>query len=159
MVEDRHYGLGSASGDGCNCLIDSSRQALPGVICSVPLVRTLLEERHRGRDTRITRGDVLDLERWEDIVNLLGERNENRVHEHNAVRRVDAWASRFQVICVDLTWIGNGEVFPRGVREGRTMLHLARVNQNHFIPLIRLHGPPPSRAPAPSLPSGSSASR
>ena len=38
------YGLGVASGDGCNCFIDSLRQKLPGVICSVPLVRALLEE-------------------------------------------------------------------------------------------------------------------
>ena len=37
-----------------------------------------------------------------------------------------------------MCWIGNGEVLPRGVPQGdRETLYIARVNQNHFVPLLR----------------------
>ena len=146
-IDGASYGLGRASGEGCNCLIDTLRQKLPAVICDVPLVRRLLEARHRQRETRITPGDYLDLEDyWEDILNLLGE--------CNAVRPVTReWAVDFRIVCVELTFIGNGLVVPRGVPRGqRTTLHIARVNLNHFIPLHRLHAPATARA------SGSSSS-
>ena len=146
-IDDAFFGLGRASGDGCNCLIDTLRQKLPAVICHVPTVRRLLEDRHQYRETSITHGDYLDLEDcWEDIVNLLGKCNEYR-----PVTR--EWAVDFRIVCVDLTLIGHGNVLPRGVPQGqRTTLHIARVNGNHFIPLYRLHAPATSRA------SGSSSS-
>ena len=92
-------------------------------------------------------GEYLDLEDyWEDILNLLGECNEVR-----PVMR--EWAVDFRIVCVELTFIGNGNVVPRGVPQGqRTTLHIARVHQNHFIPLHRL------RAPAMARASGSSSS-
>ena len=37
-----------------------------------------------------------------------------------------------------MCWIGNGEVLPRGMPQGnRQTLYIARVNQNHFVPLLR----------------------
>ena len=146
-IDDEVFGLGRASGDGCNCLIDTLRQKLPAVICNIPYVRSRLEERHQHRATRITPGDYLDLAHyWEDIVNLLGE--------YNQVQPVTwAWAVKFRIVCVDMTHIGHGDVLPRGVPQGqRTTLHIARVNLNHFIPLHRLHAPATARA------SGSSSS-
>ena len=54
-VDGRSYHLGCASGDGFNCLIDTLRQALPSVMCSVAAVRSALEDRHRGLPTEIVR--------------------------------------------------------------------------------------------------------
>ena len=141
FIDDARFGLGRASGDGCNCLIDTLRQKLPAVICHVRLVRRLLEDRHQYRETSITPGDYLDLvDCWEDIVNFLGKCNEYR-----PVTR--EWAVDFRIVCVDLTLIGHGNVLPRGVPQGqRTTLHIARVNQNHFIPLLKLHAPATARA-------------
>ena len=133
-VDGHAYRLGEASGDGCNCLIDTLRQKLQGIICNISWVRQELENHHRGKDTEIIPGDYLELDFWDDIVDLL--------ISNNAVTQVhrESRAHRFRVVCVDLTWIGNGEVFPRGAssRE-RTSLVIARVNQNHFVPLIRVH--------------------
>ncbi len=50
--EDRLYFMGDASGDGCNCLIDTFRQRL-GIICNVAAVRARLEQKHRELPTRI----------------------------------------------------------------------------------------------------------
>ena len=152
MVDDRPYILGGASGVGCNCLIDTLRQKLPDIICNVVLVRHLLEQRHRDRPTRITSGDYLALDTyWEDIIDLLGE--------HNMDRRMQNFAARFQVVCADLTWIGHGDVLPGGPAGARrTRLHIARVNQNHFVPLIFRLGPLAARASAASMPGSSAAS-
>ena len=97
-------------------------------------MRQELENRHRGLATQIQPGAYLPLDFWDDIVDLL--------KYHNAVTQpvLESWAHRFRVACVDLTWIGHGEVFPRGASSSdRTSLLIARVNQNHFVPLIRLH--------------------
>jgi len=139
-VAGHAYRLGSASGDGCNCLIDTLRQKLPGIICNVSQVRQELENRHRGKATQISPGAYLSLDFWEDIVDLL--KYNNAVTQ--AVR--ESWAHRFRVVCVDLAWIGHGEVFPHGARSSdRTSLVIARVNQNHFVPLVRLHDRPSTR--------------
>ena len=132
-VDNHSYHLGSASGSGCNCLIDTLRQKIPGIICNVSTVRAELENRHRGLPTQIQPGAFLPLDFWDEIVDLLGY--------HNAVFQPirESWAHRFRIVCVDLTWIGHGEVFPRGAGRDRTTLVIARVNQNHFVPLVRLH--------------------
>ena len=134
VIDGQSYQLGSASGDGCNCLIDTLRQKLPGVICSVPGVRAALEERHRNLPTRIAPRAYLPLDFWDEIVDLCGF--------YNGVQAIrTSWAHRFRIVCVDLTWIGHGEVFPRGSRPGpeRSTLTIARVNENHFVPLFRAH--------------------
>jgi hypothetical protein len=133
-VDGHTYRLGNASGDECNCLIDTLRQKLPGIICNISWVRQELENIHRGKDTQIIPGDYLPLDFWDDIVDLL--------ISNNAVTQVqrESRAHRFRVVCVELTWIGHGEVFPRGASSSeRTSLIIARVNQNHFVPLIRVH--------------------
>ena len=61
---------------------------------------------------------------------------------YNGVQAIcTSWARRFWIVCVDLTYIGHGEVFPRGSRPGpeRSTLTIARVNENHFVPLFRAH--------------------
>ena len=79
-VDGHAYRLGEASGDGCNCLIDTLRQKLQGIICNISWVRQELENHHRGKDTQIIPGDYLPLDFWDDIVDLL--------ISHNAVTQV-----------------------------------------------------------------------
>ena len=128
------YHLGIASGDGCNCLIDTLRQTLPGIICNVPLVRRMLEERHCNLPTAILPGAYLPLDLWDDIIDLLFacnavQRSTQRIQHQN-----------YRVVCVDMTWICNGDVFPRNSSaNGRRTLAIARVNENHFVPLRHLH--------------------
>ena len=80
--------------------------------------------------------DYLELDYWEDIVNLIGA-----FDEHRPSTRPRAPHYRVVCVCVDLTWSGKGEVFPRGAPAAeRTPLLIARVNQNHFVPLLRVLG-------------------
>ena len=137
IVDGNSFQLGHASGDGCNCLIDTLRQAMgAGVVCNVAAVRERLERRHAGLPSRIVPRDYLELDYWEDIVDLVGY--------FNLIRpATKPWSPQFRVVCVDLTWLGHGEVFPRAAPgTGRTSLHIARVSQSHFIPLLRLRGDP-----------------
>ena len=132
MVDDQQFALGKASGEGCNCLIDTLRQKLGVESCNIADVRRRLEALHELCETEILPHDYLSLDYWEDIISLITEQSG---HSAGTVRA----ASRFQVNCIDLTWIGHGEVLPRGVRrEQCTVLHIARVNQNHFVPLTPL---------------------
>ena len=84
--------------------------------------------------TCITPGEYLPLDFWNEIVALCGFHNEIQ-----PIRK--SWAHRFRIVCVDPTWIGHGEDFPRGSRPGpeRLTLVMARVNENHFVPLFRAH--------------------
>ena len=137
-VDNMRFELGAASGDGCNCLIDTLRQllnALGGVLIPqscVAEVRGLLEDKHRHGATPIISRDYLDLALyWEDVVNLLWE--QDRLKERLA-RRADL----FEIICVDLMWVGNGDRLPHQAdRSRRQGLYVARVNGNHFVPLRR----------------------
>jgi len=130
-VDDIHFVLGKASGEGCNCLIYSFQKILPTSMFNVSFVRAELERRHAGRPTAIVRRDYLDLAMyWADIIDIIGE--------HNEQGRISKWSSRFRICCVEMCWIGNGDVLPRGVPQGdRQTLYIARVNQNHFVPLLR----------------------
>lgn len=60
-IEGREYSMGAASGDGCNCLIDTFRQCMH-LICNVSLIRGLLERQHAGTNTHILPGDYLQLD-------------------------------------------------------------------------------------------------
>ena len=64
------------------------------------------------------------------------------LHKHNQVSNARTGLyQRFRVVCVDLTWIGSGDVLPRdATAHTHTTLAIARVNQNHFVPLLRLYG-------------------
>ena len=97
-------------------------------------MRAELENRHRGLSTHITPGEFLSLDYWHDIVELLILYNEVSSDRTGS-------AHQYRVVCVDLTWIGSGDVLPRGATaHTHTTLAIARVNQNHFVPLLRLHG-------------------
>ena len=62
---------------GSFCLIDTLRQLVPVVICSVSRVRAELERLHAGRTIAIVPLDYQDLSTdWADIINLIGEHNE-----------------------------------------------------------------------------------
>ena len=130
-VDNIHFVLGRASGEGCNCLIYSFQQILPTSMFDVPFVRAELERRHAGRPTAIVRRDYLDLAiYWADVIDIIG------LHDLQGV--IPNFSLRFRICCVDMCWIGNGEVLPRGVPQGdRQTLYIARVNQNHFVPLLR----------------------
>ena len=130
-VENINFVLGRASGEGCNCLIYSFQKILPTSMFDVPFVRAELERRHAGRPTAIIQQDYLDLAiYWEDIIDIIGL--------HNFQGVIPNFSSKFRICCVDMCWIGNGEVLPRGVPQGdRQNLYIARVNQNHFVPLLR----------------------
>ena len=133
---------GHASGAGCNCLIDTLRQKLPGSIDAsiIPDVRAELENRHRDTETHIDPGEYLDLDFSLEIIDLLGAfSRESRVPQ--------AWSDQFQVICVDLTYIGHGDCLPREASSAKRLaLHIARVATNHFEPLSRIYYPPPIRS-------------
>ena len=94
------------------------------------------EKTWQGQDSKAPGGgigDFLPLDLWDDIVDLLVLYNE--VHPIRA-----SWAHRLSMVCVDLAWIGSGDVFPRGASsDTRSTFAIARVNQNHFVPLFRLH--------------------
>ena len=107
-------------------------------------VRFALEDRHRGLRTEIIPGDHLHLDLLEDIVDLLAFHSEVKSLQTSS-------AHRFRRVCVDFAFIGDGEVFPRGAASNvRTTLAIARVNQNHCVPLLRLHGRDPRwRRPEP----------
>ena len=128
-VDDIWFVLGSASGQCCNCLIDTLRQVLPTVVCDVALVRAELERRHAEKSTAILPFEYLDLATyWSDVIDIIGEQN--------IVARTVGLSSKFRVCCVDMCWIGHGEVLPRDVpANARQTLYIARVNQNHFVPL------------------------
>ena len=65
---------------------------------------------------------------------------DKRNHAGRAVK-AKRLVHRFRVVCVDVAWIGSGDVFFRGAAsDACTTLAIARVNQNHFVPLRRLHG-------------------
>ena len=130
-VDGMCFVLGSASGEGCNCLIDTLRQVLPTFVCDVALVRAELERRHAQNSTAILPFDYLDLAiYWSDIIDIIGEQN--------ILARTAKLSSKFRVCCVDMCWIGHGEVLPRDVpANARRTLYIARINQNHFVPLRR----------------------
>ena len=63
----------------------------------------------------------------------------------------------YEIVCVDMTWAGNGDRWPPAVdRNQRKQLYLARVNENHFVPLLPLGSrrflrPVPPCAPEPTI--------
>ena len=75
-VGNINFVLGRASGEGCNCLIDSFKQILPTSVFDVAFVRAELERRHAGRPTAIVRRDYLDLALYcADIIDIIGVHN------------------------------------------------------------------------------------
>ena len=117
-INDReHFVMGKASGDQCNCLIDTLRQQLH-VECDVRAVRAFVQARHPD----LVLGDYLELQHhWRDVINGLA---------HSVGQ--DFAATSFKIVCVDAMFIGNGDV----EGNGSTPLYIARQNANHFVPLL-----------------------
>ena len=104
--------MGYAGGGGCNRLIDTLRQKIPGICCNVAAVRTALQMRFQNLLER----DFLELDvHWRDVIELLGEYNE-------AEKRRPLDSSRFQILCLDVMNIGSGDV----VGTGEIVLRIAR---------------------------------
>ena len=110
--------MGEASGDQCNCLIDTLRQQLH-LECDVRAVRAFVQARHPD----LIHGDYLELQHhWRDVIAGFA---------HFTGR--DLMPSSFKIVCVDVMFIGNGDVEGNGA----TVLYIARQNANHFVPLLR----------------------
>ena len=112
------FSMGKASGDQCNCLIDTLRQQM-NLECDTRAVRNYVQARH----SNLVLGDFLEFQQhWRDVLSGLG---------HVAGRNIDP--SVYKVVCVDAQFIGNGDVEGNGVN----ILYIARQNANHFVPLLR----------------------
>ena len=121
-IDNRNFTMGTACGEGFNCLIDTLRQSL-GVVCNVLHIRSELERRHAGKASHILPGSFLELgAHWRDIVELLGL----EISE----------ADRIRIVCVDVNLPGHGDVYPQGNNDNKFTLYIARQNLNHFVPLI-----------------------
>ena len=126
-VDGRVYQMGGASGDGCNCLIDTLKQKL-GIICDVPRVRAELQKRHTRGPSRIRPHDYLELQyHWRDIIELLG-----RCNLIGGQKPLDS--RQFKIVCVDMLYIGSGDV----EGDGQRTLCIAWQNRNHFVPLLAI---------------------
>ena len=142
VIDGKSFELGSASGDGCNCLIDTLRKLLnqQGNFLipqgSVEAVRCSLEDKHRTGATPIICGDYLDLALyWEDVVTFLLEAD----HFGNSARRRQ---DSYEIVCADMLELGHGDRLPHyAEHSGRHTLFLARVNRNHFVPLRPCYDP------------------
>ena len=78
---------------------------------------------HRQGPSIATAKNYLDLEfHWADTIRLLGE-----------LAGQPLQPEEFKIICVDIEYLGNGDV----VGDGPRVLHIARENADHFIPVVR----------------------
>ena len=119
--------LGTASGDGCNCLIDTLRQCLQNSDASiVQCVRACLQGPGFfgvASDTVppaavIKDGDYLTLDfHASQILNLLGTNTE-----------------ACKIVCLDWAHRSSGDAVGNGPRT----LYIARVDENHFVPLLQV---------------------
>ena len=116
--EANHFSMGKASGDECNCLIDTLRQQM-NLESDIRAVRDYVQARHSSMAVT----DFLELQRhWVDIISGLAH-----------VVGSKFVPSAYKIICVDAMFIGNGDVEGNGSR----ILYIARQNTNHFVPLLR----------------------
>ena len=128
VIEGRLYEQGHASGHENNCLIDTLRQSL-GIEADASWVREQLECRfHRDAvigEAVVRCGAFLELQHhWRDTIELLFEADQSG--------KVKCCRESFKITCVDLRYMGHGDV----VGYGPHHLYIARVGANHFIPLI-----------------------
>ena len=129
MCDGAAYFKGAASGDGCNCLIDTLRQSLD-LSVHVAEVRARLEALHRRRGTPIAASDYLEFELHAvDILRIFRE-------PEVACGRVVPDAAHIRIICVDLSNIGHGDVLGASRDNCEGTICVARENRNHFVPCI-----------------------
>ena len=93
--EAQHFAMGEASGHECNCLIDTLRQQLC-LDCDIGAVREYVQAQHGN----LVRGDFLELQlHWRSVINGFAEILGN-----------DLTPLTYKIVCVDATFIGNGDV-------------------------------------------------
>ena len=115
---------GTASGDGCKCLINTLRQL---IAASKPTtrskeIRNALRLRFNSGPDVVTASNYLTFDvHWRGVVELL-EKNPDD----------------YKITCTDLDFLGHGEVVgnygDRG-HEGIISLYIAGENGNHFVSL------------------------
>ena len=124
-INSQRFKLGQATDEGNNCLIDTLRQSLQiENLASVPTVRHhLLSPGFFGKASqRVPLAAIvkpsnfftLDFHAME-IINLLG-----------------ASAEAYKIVCLDWVHKSSGDA----VGNGPTTLYIARVRENHFVPLL-----------------------
>jgi hypothetical protein len=132
-LDGKVFFKGSASGTGCNCLIDSLRQCIamqvPFVADSVWIRRQLLGKFPRAGANAVNPLSYLDLfAHWEDVVRLLGEQARAMGCDAAGVIKADS----FRIVCVEESSQLVGEEYGRGPR----VLYLMNESFRHFVPLI-----------------------
>ena len=126
FVNGARYSIGSASGEGCNCLINTLDQLLQTNVPSRLVRADLRREFPTGPDA-VTENNFLDFRaHWAAIVRSLSRQS------RAFPCPIDPNSLRF--ICADLVCQGQGDIVGA---EGAVTNHLARVSMNHFAPLIR----------------------
>ena len=115
---------GTASGEGCNCLIDTLRQLIAPSkpITCMKEIRNALRKRFKSGSDKVTAGNYLTFDaHWRSVIELVEKDSED-----------------FKITCIDLDFRGHGEVvgnFDDSGLEGIISLYIARENGNHFVPL------------------------
>lgn len=151
-VEGEEYTLGSASGAGNNCLIDTIRQCM-GIDANIALVRQDLQQEFGvscgptcdrfGKScaqgcSRVWPTNFLCLDlHWRAIIRLLGKHCSSGTDLSEDSRcsvTLLGLDSHFSVRCIDMQRPGHGDVW--GDTSAKKVLTLARVNGNHFVPCL-----------------------
>ena len=102
FVNGARYYIGSASGEGCNCLINTLDQLL-GTGVPSRFVRADLQREFSTSPDRVTEGNYLDLRaHWEAIVRSLSR------HSRRLSTPIDP--SSLRLVCADLVYLGQGDV-------------------------------------------------
>ena len=128
-VNGARYSIGSASGEGCNCLISTLDQLLSTNVPSRIVRADLRREFPTGPDA-VTENNFLDSRaHWAAILRSLSR------HSRAFPSPIDPNSLRF--VCADLVYQVQGDIVGT---EGAVTYHLARVSTNQFVPLIRQWG-------------------
>ena len=129
-VEGQDFYVGTASGEGCNCLIDTLKQQLLCTDVPPEGVRELLKEEFPRGPRRVTSMNFLELQyHWKKVIQFIG-----LLGQDSKILRPE----QFRIVCVDLAFVGNGDV--EGT--GPTTLYIARERASHFVPLHRYRSTP-----------------
>jgi len=127
FVEGYAFQIGRASGEGCNCLIDTVKQLLEVDVPS-ELVRTDLQREFREGDNKVTRSNFLDFEvHLSAIVRSL---DKHARAKDRSRQRLDP--NSMQFTCIDLVYIGQGASVGNPSDQH---FYIARENANHFVPM------------------------
>ena len=125
-IEGRDFYFGAASGDDNNCLIDTLKQKLKA-FASLQAVRRMLMDQYPAGPRQVTDESYLELQyHWRHVIQFLGAAS-------NTVTALNP--DRYRIVCIDRRYPGNGDVEGNGA----ITLHIARVNANHFVPLLPYH--------------------